>query len=172
MSDKPAKAMGGGCLGGLTGAVLGILIGGFVGPMLATAKGSHDPYGLFDACAGFFGLLLGVGIGGIVGGIGGSVLGAGLAVSGSSAPTQELPSVIDASSTELPEPPTGSADAEWAQLEEQIRFLPSDAQPPAESPEAELARLKEQIAEAELARLRARIAELEGKEPEDDRSQG
>jgi len=120
MSDKPTEVMGSGCAGGSLGAVLGILIGGFVGPQIAIG---NNHLHAFDACVGFLGMLLGAAIGGIVGGIGGSVFGAGLAAKSSSTPTEELPFVMDASSAELPERPTESPDTELARLKERIAEL-------------------------------------------------
>lgn len=137
MGDKPARAMGGSCLGGIVGAVLGIAIGGFIGPVIAKSnndlRNNPDPAakqlsGLFDGCFGFFGLLLGVSIGGVVGGIGGSVLGAGLAMQDSGRPTPQSPS-------------------------SQYVRLAGLSEPFPESPELELARLKERIAELEGKKL-------------------
>ena len=132
MPDEPVKAMGGGCLGGLLGAFLGIVTGGFVGPVLATTtndlRGNPDPFakqasGLFDGCFGFIGMWLGAGIGGMIGGIGGSVLGAGLAARGSSTPRGERRSVRGSGSASLPKPPPESPDAELARLKDRVAEL-------------------------------------------------
>lgn len=128
MADEPVKTMGRGCFGGLLGAFLGIIIGGYVGPVIATSKNdlrnNPDPFakemsGLFDGCLGFVGLLLGAGIGGIVGGIGGSVVSTALAANASSSLREEPPSVKD----NAPEPPTESPDAERARLKQRLAEL-------------------------------------------------
>jgi hypothetical protein len=89
MADEPAKAMGAGCLGAMIGAFLGIVIGGFTGWLVATSNGDVDitdkitanPVSRINAMmaeisSAIVRMLLGVGIGGTIGGIGGSVLGA------------------------------------------------------------------------------------------------
>jgi len=126
MANAGANAMGDGCLGGLVGAVLGILIGGSVGPMTVH---HNDPQASapfakeIDACGGFFGMLFGAGIGGIIGGIGGSVLGAGLAARGSSTPAEELPPTKDVGSDVVPEQPPESSAAELARLKKRVAEL-------------------------------------------------
>lgn len=131
MSDKP-RVMGSGCFGGVVGAILGIVIGGFIGPLIATSnnelRNNPDPAakqmsGIFDACSGFFGMVIGVAVGGIVGGIGGSVLGAGLAARGSTPPSEKPPSKDDACPAWLSEPPSESPDSELARLKERIAEL-------------------------------------------------
>jgi hypothetical protein len=126
MSDQQGRAVSGSCLGGVAGLVLGVLIGGFLG------SGSHsglpkdgpiDPKPI-DACVGFIGMALGAGIGGLIGVLGGSVLGAAIATRPQN----------DASVT-VPD-----------QHLEQERDLPPSAQ---ESSETELSRLKARVAELE-----------------------
>jgi hypothetical protein len=127
MAGERAKTIAGGCLGGLTGAFLGVLIGGYISDVTndrssrpveikggggnAYAEGAEMAFGfaaaLGEASAAIGRIFVGAGIGGIIGGIGGSVLCASLAAR--------------ATSTE----------------------------PPAESPDAELARLKDRVAELE-----------------------
>lgn len=112
MSDHPAKVVSGSCLGGVLGAVLGILIGGFIGPLMMghdyDFKRSSDPTGFlepFNVCTGIFGALLGVSIGGIIGAIGGSALGAALALTTRRAVAESPagpPESSSADSTELP----------------------------------------------------------------------
>ena len=97
MAGEPVKTVGGGCLGGLIGAFLGVLIGGLIGsvyygkphPTIEVRGEARDwregarelevglALGALDVCGGFFMMVLGAGIGGIIGGVGGSVLGAG-----------------------------------------------------------------------------------------------
>lgn len=86
MAYKPAKAISGGLLGGRCGALAGFAIGAAVEYTKTSSRVSpsigigpvDDVAGVFDACSGFFGVLLGAGVGAILGGVGGSVLGAGL----------------------------------------------------------------------------------------------
>jgi hypothetical protein len=137
MAGEPAKAMRGGCLGGMIGAFLGIVIGWYTGYLVATSNGDIDitdkvtanPSSVIsaimaDSWLGFVRMLLGAGIGGMIGGIGGSVLGAlwGAGV---------LRRKRAASS------PSGNAGSDSA------------PQRPIDPPDEEVARLKERIAELE-----------------------
>jgi hypothetical protein len=131
MSDKP-RVMMSGCGGGVCGAFLGMVIGGFIGPLIATSnhrdlranRDARDPMAksmseIFDGCGAFFGMLVGIGAGGIVGGIGGSVLGSGLAARNSNPDVKEPPSEKDA---------TQSPDSELARLKERIAELEAKKQ--------------------------------------------
>jgi hypothetical protein len=146
MPHEPVKIMGCGCLGGLVGAFLGVVIGGLIGAV-ATPESPRPPVEvpigggdlnvtpLINASTAAAGMLLGAGMGGIIGGLAGSVLGAGLAARASSTFTEELRSVP------APRPPArlrlqGSRPANVPEL-------------PKESPDAELARLKGRVAELE-----------------------
>src|SRR3954469_2270084 len=92
MSHEPAKAMGGGLIGGLMGAGLGVLLGGMIGAASLTMPnslaGNSDPlaqtgskvFGAIDGCLGFLGMRMGAAIGGPIGAIVGSMVGAGAAV--------------------------------------------------------------------------------------------
>jgi hypothetical protein len=114
MANKPLKIMGGGCLGTLIGAFLGVVIGGFI--VSVSQESTHEvraqnlPEIGFEIGGYLFGgalaMLMGTGIGGIIGGIGGSILGAGLAAKASRRQTEELPS-----------------DAELARLKERVTEL-------------------------------------------------
>jgi hypothetical protein len=131
MSDKQGRAVGGSCLGGVLGGVLGVIVGGFLGPVLMGA-GQQKTNTIFDLsgiCVGFIGLLVGAGIGGIIGAIGGSVLGVGVA-------TRSRPDENAA----LPDTPLPAA--------------PNSLELPEESTETELARLKERMAELEERKRR------------------
>jgi hypothetical protein len=80
---------------------LGILIGAAIGSTQQSdfpKDGPIDP-SLIDGCLGFFGMLLGAGIGGIVGAISGSVLGASVATRSQKA--HAAPSAQESSQTEL-----------------------------------------------------------------------
>jgi hypothetical protein len=112
MPDKRLKATVDGCLGGLVGAPLGIVIGGFVGNTMV-------PYGI----SGFFAMLLGAGLGGIIGGIGGSAFGASLSAKGSNTPAATLPARKDAGSALPPEPLLESPEAELARLKKRVAEL-------------------------------------------------
>lgn len=66
---------------GLIGGVVGLGIGGAIGPVLAGIDMPSDPknpFELFNACFGSFFMLVGAGVGGIVGGIAGATFGATL----------------------------------------------------------------------------------------------
>ncbi|HWG46250.1 MAG TPA: hypothetical protein VN688_26045 [Gemmataceae bacterium] len=126
MSAPQGQAVGGSCLGGVVDLIVGILLGGLIG------SGSHsdlpkngpiDPKPI-DGCLGFFGMVLGAGIGGVVGALGGSILGAGLATRSQKVASDTV------------------ADRRVAQV--------MDSQPSTpEASETELARLKARIAELE-----------------------
>ena len=131
MANAPVKIMGGGCLGGLIGAFLGVVIGGHL--VSASQESTHEVRGqnlpemALDVGAhlvgDFFAMLMGAGIGGTMGGIGGSVLGAGLAAKASSRRTEEPPSVKTSRSANGSEPRAESSDAELARLKERVTEL-------------------------------------------------
>jgi hypothetical protein len=120
------RSIGGSCLGGVLGSIIEVVAGGWLGSVLAELDRAKTNTLLdvpLDACGAAFYLLVGAGIGGIIGAIGGSVIGAGLATFRDT-PTPDLPA---------PEGPTA----------------PSFPESGPESTETELARLKERIAELE-----------------------
>jgi hypothetical protein len=123
MAHEPLKIMGAGCVGGLFGAFLGVVIGVSIGPVF-TAKPEHMVEvreGIkvnVNAFSEFPGMFLGAGIGGVIGGIGGSVLGAGLAAKVSSRPTEQRPSVKVYRPGMVPERATESPDVDLARLNE------------------------------------------------------
>jgi len=131
MANKPVKIMGGGCLGGLIGAFLGVVIGGFIVSVSQESthevRGKNLPEMALNVSAhlvgDFFAMLMGAGIGGIMGGIAGSVLGAGLAAKASSRRTEEPPSVKTSRSANGSEPRAESSDAELARLKERVTEL-------------------------------------------------
>ena len=95
MTTQRERAVGGGCFGGIVGALLGVLIGGVIGHSALTQNEEHDlpkapdpmarQVGMLlapvEAGFGFFGMLVGAGVGGTIGGIAGSATGTGLALS-------------------------------------------------------------------------------------------
>jgi hypothetical protein len=131
MSDKQARAVGGSCLGGVLGGVLGVIVGGLLGPVLMGAgqQKTNTIFDLSDICVGFLGLLIGAGIAGIIGAIGGSVFGAGVATRSRRNENAALPD------TPLP-------------------TAPNSLQLPQESTETELARLKERMTDLEERKRR------------------
>jgi hypothetical protein len=131
MANEPVKIMVGGCLGGLSGAFLGVVIGGFLVSVSQESthevRGQHVPEMALDVSAHLvgdvFAMLMGAGIGGIIGGIGGSVLGAGLAAKASRRRTEEPPSVKTSRSAKGSEPRAESSDAELARWKERVTEL-------------------------------------------------
>ena len=131
MANQPVKIMGGGCLGGLIGAFLGVVIGGYIVSVSQESthevRGQNLPEMALDVGAHLVGevlaMLMGAGIGGIIGGIGGSVLGTGLAAKASSRRTEEPPSVKTSRSANGSEPRAESSDAELARLKERVTEL-------------------------------------------------
>jgi hypothetical protein len=123
VAHEPAKAIGGSCLDGLFGAILGIVIGGYVGAAIAGSNvdlvKNSDPLALpfaavIQGYVGFFAMLLGAAIGGMIGAIGGAVFGAATTL-----PEARL-SRKDSEPTGLPEPQTELPEAELARLKERI----------------------------------------------------
>jgi hypothetical protein len=148
MAGEPLKTMGGGCLGGLIGAFLGVVIGGLVGgnidtstpqPRVDVEKGGGSrarniqegtaevvgtvALGFAEVSAQLTRIALCAAIGGIIGALGGSVLGAGLAAKASTARTREHPSGNVWRPGLVPERPTESTAAELARLREWVAEL-------------------------------------------------
>jgi hypothetical protein len=139
MAGDPVRVVGGGCLGGLFGAILGIVIGGFVGGSthprtVVTHLGPFHHFGeperewtelspedqrTVQEGRSHLGMVLGF----LIGGFGGSIVGAGLAANRSSTITEEFPCLQDPGSASVPEPPTESPNAELARLKEKIAQL-------------------------------------------------
>jgi hypothetical protein len=130
------------------GAFLGVVIGGFIGgsldtstshPRVGVGKGEGSKakniqegtaevvgtlaLGFAEVSAALVQMVLCAAIGGIIGALGGSVLGAGLAAKASSAHTRELPSGTVWRPGIEPERPIESPDAELARLKERIAQL-------------------------------------------------
>jgi hypothetical protein len=129
VAHEPPKAIGGSCLGGLLGAILGIVIGGFVGAGKAPSNNdlgkNSNPLAVVTSAVVegyvcFFAMLLGAGFGGMIGGIGGAVLGAGLAAKSSTTLLEARLSRKDSEPTGLPEPQTELPEADLAGLKERI----------------------------------------------------
>lgn len=138
MADEPAKAMGGGCFGGLLGASIGVAIGGFVGPSIMTSgnnlRNDRDPMAkelstIFDGCFGFLGMLIGARAGGIIGGIGGSVAGAGLDTRAAKRRDHAQIAGDDRQSASLLESSSESIDQELARLKERVAELEATRRP-------------------------------------------
>ena len=130
MSDHPAKVVSGSCFGGVLGTVLGIVIGGFIGPLMLGFDPKIDQVegvsGIFNVCTGIFGALLGVSIGGIIGAIGGSALGAAVALKprrdAAESPTGPSESSLADSEAELPR--LGESMAEFKERRSREESLP------------------------------------------------
>ena len=125
MSNQQGQAVGGSCVGGVLGALVGIVGGIALSGLLSD---DHKPTGFVDGFFSFLGSLIRPflfgGIGGVVGAVGGAALGAALATS-SRAPQAKTPT----------HPETSGAVGSPAQA--------------TESTESELARLRERLAELE-----------------------
>jgi hypothetical protein len=137
------------------GAFLGVVIGGFIGGSVTTStphrkieveskarnirEGTAEvvntlALGVAEANAAFsawvIGILFGAGIGGVIGAVGGSVTGAGLAAKSSKMRAQELPPVRDTTTADwrhnppVPlrtrEPSTEITDPELARLKDPV----------------------------------------------------
>jgi hypothetical protein len=137
-ASSRSHAILGGCVRGLLGAFLGVVMGGLIGRVAAPPPPPGPPAGGFSTLGEVFNwidaagaaaevatrmMLLGAGMGAIIGGMGGTVLGAWLAARASSRPTGGLRSPMASRSATLPQPPTESADAELARLKELVAEL-------------------------------------------------
>lgn len=128
MSHQSIKTISGGCFFGLWGAVIGALIGGWLGPVLATSnnvelRNNPDPQAkamasIFDGIGGFVGLIAGVVVGSAVGGIGGAAIGATLL-----AKTSRGDSSNDERRPESISQVNFSQDDELAQLKQRVEEL-------------------------------------------------
>jgi hypothetical protein len=137
MQSQQNRAVGGASSGGLLGGTIGLLLGGFIGWVTLQTRSSGSEFfdQLFaplDACFGFFGMLAGAAIGGVIGAVGGSTFGAGWATRARRHASGDSPK-SESQTTAPATPPDESAETQLARFREWLAESERENQKDSES---------------------------------------